>query len=384
MARDNTEAGQADQQPARRETLVQQAETDDESQLSFEETQAFWLEHPQQFYDEVATVVQKLRERNQQCDKLQAKLQQKSQQVHDLINERDDYAHDLLQALRQREPSQTPETSQKRSVKLPDGLPLNNGIEPTFENWKKTITSKFEVNADHFNGEASKMAFLFRLTTSDAQRHLEPRYQTGRANQFTTAQEMLDYLASIYVDPFKVRNAKYEYRQLRMRKDQLFTDFYTKFLHLAGTAEIPTDDYLDDLIDKITITLKEALLPTQDSYQTYQRLAEHLTGLDQNQRRIKQQKDRIADRITRKSSPDQSARPNKPTDLQPAETAPRTSRPHPTDRHVYFTDERLRLAREGKCFYCKIAGHRAFECPEKKKASVQVIGKEEQSENDEP
>ena len=169
-----------------------------------------------------------------------------------------------------------------------------------------------------------------------------------------------------------------------MRKDQLFTDFYTKFLHLAGTAEIPTDDYLDDLIDKITITLKEALLPTQDSYQTYQRLAEHLTGLDQNQRRIKQQKDRITDRITRKSSPDQSARPNKPTDLQPAETAPRTSRPYPTDRHVYLTDERLRLAREGKCFYCKIAGHRAFECPEKKKASVQVISKEEQSENDEP
>ena len=57
MARDNTEAGQADQQPARRETLVQQAETDDESQLSFEETQAFWLEYPQQFYDKVAIVV---------------------------------------------------------------------------------------------------------------------------------------------------------------------------------------------------------------------------------------------------------------------------------------------------------------------------------------
>ena len=78
-------------------------------------------------------------------------------------------------------------------------------------------------------------------------------------------------------------------------------------MHLAGTVEIPTDDYLDDLIDKITITLKEALLLTQDSYQTYQRLAEHLIGLDQNQRRIKQQKDRITDRITRKSSPDQSA-----------------------------------------------------------------------------
>ena len=185
MARDNTEASQADQQPARRETLAQQAETDDE--LLFEETQAYWLDHPQQFYDEVVTVVQNLRERNQQYDKLQKKLQQKNQQVTDLINERDEYAHDLLQALRQRELSQTPENSQKRSVKLPDGLPLNNGIEPTFENWKKTITSKFEVNADHFDGEASKMAFLFRLTTSDAQRHLEPRYQTGRANQFTTA-----------------------------------------------------------------------------------------------------------------------------------------------------------------------------------------------------
>ena len=56
------------------------------------------------------------------------------------------------------------------------------------------------------------MAFLFRLTTNDTQKHLEPRYQTGRANQFETAQEMLDYLASIYVNPFKVRNTKHDYR----------------------------------------------------------------------------------------------------------------------------------------------------------------------------
>ena len=353
MARDST----------RRYTLAQRAETHDENelQLSLEETQAYWLEHPHQFYEEVVTVVQKLRERNQQ--------------VSDLINKRDEYAHDLLEALRRREPSRTPENSQQRSVKLPDGLPLSDGTEPTFENWRKTITSKFEVNADHFNGEASKMAFLFRLTTGDAQRHLEPRYQTSRVNQFESAQEMLDYLASVYVDPFKVKNAKYEYRQLRMRRDQPFTDFYTKFLHLAGVAEIPTDDYLDDLTDKITITLKEALLPTQDSHQTYQRLAEHLTGLDQNQRRLKQQRDRIAARTTvRKPSPDRSDRL---TDRRPAVTAPQTLRPN-------LTDEQSKLMREGKCFYCKMTGHLARDCPRKQQTSVQVVESNEGQSDGQP
>ena len=98
---------------------------------------------------------------------------------------------------------------------------------------------------------------------------------------------MLDYLASIYVDPFKVRNTKHNYWQLQIRRDQSFTDFYTQFLYLAGTAEVPAEDYLDDLAEKITIVLKEALLPTQNNHQTYQQLAGHLTGLNQNQRRLK-------------------------------------------------------------------------------------------------
>ena len=166
-----------------------------------------------------------------------------------------------------------------------------------------------------------------------------------------------------------------------MRKGQLFTDFYTKFLHLAGTAEIPVDDYLDDLTDKITFTLQEALLPTQGSHQTYQQLAEHLTGLDQNQRRIQQQRDRIVAR-TQKPSPDRTSRPTRQltgqlTDRQPAATGPQIYRPP-------LTNDQQQLFREGKCFYCKIAGHRALECPEKKKADVQVIEQGEQSGNDEP
>jgi hypothetical protein len=125
------------------------------------------------------------------------------------------------------------------------------------------------------------MAFLFRLTAEDARLHLESRYQTDRENQFVTAQEMIDYLGNIYIDPFKVRNAKLDYRRLRMMKDQTFTEFYTRFLQLAGNSETPISDYLDDLTDKITLTLQEALLPTEGSYKTYQSLAGHLTGLDQ-------------------------------------------------------------------------------------------------------
>lgn len=55
------------------------------------------------------------------------------------------------------------------------------------------------------------MCYLFGRTTGDAQRHLQSRYNDDSRTCFVSAKDMIQHLASIYFNPNKVRDAKYEY-----------------------------------------------------------------------------------------------------------------------------------------------------------------------------
>ncbi len=48
------------------------------------------------------------------------------------------------------------------------------------------------------------MAYIFGRTSGDAQTHLCPQYIEELADPFTSKEEIIDYLFSIYEDPFKV------------------------------------------------------------------------------------------------------------------------------------------------------------------------------------
>jgi len=116
---------------------------------------------------------------------------------------------------------------------------------------------------------------------------------------------MMNHLASIYVDPFKVRNAKLKYRsrESNMKVGETFSEFYTSFLYLASSAKIPLEDYRDDLISKLTINLQEALIARETEYQDYQSLAEYLTGLDQRQRQLREQRKEFHEQYPEKEGP---------------------------------------------------------------------------------
>jgi hypothetical protein len=80
------------------------------------------------------------------------------------------------------------------------------------------------------------MLYLFNRTTGDAQKHLQPRYNFDAQTRFVLATEMLQLLASVFVNPNLVRDARYDYSRLVMAAEQPFTEFQTQFLHLAGQA----------------------------------------------------------------------------------------------------------------------------------------------------
>src|SRR5579859_4454689 len=108
------------------------------------------------------------------------------------------------------------------------------------------------------------MIYLFRQTTGDTQRTLQIQYRTAK-NPFQTSKDIIDYLSNIYLNSYKVENACQDYCCLNMKPVQIFTEFYTRFLQLAGDAEIPQEDWRPDLYKKLTLDIRQTIVPIYDT-----------------------------------------------------------------------------------------------------------------------
>jgi uncharacterized coiled-coil protein SlyX len=209
---------------------------------------------------------------------------------------------------RNRSTSATPAPTSSKSTKIPDPEPLSDGKTLTFENWKIQIEGKFTVNHDHFPSEQAKMVYLFGRTTGDAQKALQTRYGAAK-NPFQTSQDMVKHLSDIYLDPYKVENARQDYRRLNMKPAQTFTEFYTRFLQLAGDAEIPQEDWRPDLYDKLTFDIRRAVVPIYDTLADHQALADKCRRIDQDLKRLKE----VSDRLKARQASNTASKPAKPT-----------------------------------------------------------------------
>ena len=135
--------------------------------------------------------------------------------------------------------SQIPSSIQTtRLAKIPDPTKLSNGSLLKFKHWEIAIHAKLRVNHDHFETEEPKIFYIYDCTEGDAQKHLYSHCKPDALQPFKTASEVIQYLAKIYRDPYRVRNAGLEYQALKMKIDQPFHEFKTRFLQLADKAKI--------------------------------------------------------------------------------------------------------------------------------------------------
>ena len=134
---------------------------------------------------------------------------------------------DVLEALTEHLTRTDSPATPAKSAKIPDLPLLTDSKDPTFDNWKIQIVSKLKVNADHFATEQACMTYVFSCTGGDAQNHLKPQISPQLINPFVTAEDMIQHLAGIYEDPFRVQNAHRDYRKLMMRTAETFPEFYT-------------------------------------------------------------------------------------------------------------------------------------------------------------
>jgi hypothetical protein len=256
----------------------------------------------------------------------------------------------------------------KYSKKRPDPPVFTNGIDPTFESWKIQMQAKLRANADHYPTEEDKMEYLFSRTLSDAQKHLLPRFDEDSPIRFVSFREMLQHLASIYVNPNKVRDAQYEYRRLRMETGQTFAAFQTKFLHLAGEGQISQSGYRLDLFDKLPIHLQRMLLPALDDLETYEQLASRCLTLDTGLRRIEEMNPKRHSTRTEvrtptltTTTPGTARLANLPPLLRTSTTPDRTLR-QDTPLNPTVT-----------CYNCQKQGHYASSCPEPRKTDLNAV-----------
>lgn len=258
--------------------------------------------------------------------------------------------------------------SVKYSKRRPDPPIFTDSKDPTFESWKIQMQAKLRANADHYPMEEDKMEYLFSRTLGDAQKHLLPRFDEDSPIRFVSFREMLRHLASIYVNPNKVRDAQYEYRQLRMETGQTFATFQTKFLHLAGEGQIPQPSYRLDLFDKLPTHLQRMLLPVLDDLDTYEQLATRCLTLDTGLRRIEEM-------TSKKRIPRTYASTPTLTTTVPGYTRPVTSPPLP--RTTLTPDRTLRASTPSNppvtCYNCQKQGHYALSCPEPKKTDLNAL-----------
>ena len=250
------------------------------------------------------------------------------------------------------------------------------------------MKGKLRVNSDYFPSSDARMAYVFSRTGGDAQKHLLPRYADDSRETFLSEQEMFEHLSSIYEDPFKSANARLEYRSLMMKASETFAEFYTRFLHLSGQAQIPQEDLLPDLFDKLTIDLQRAALPVFTTIKTHQELSKQCLALDQGLRRIKARSERLRNRNpVPKTSTSPAVRlrtdPQNPASTTPS--APRTPRAGTpsTPRPVYGNTKIQALSDQGKCFRCQEHGHFSRDCPQKKN-TVQEVEAEKDSGKEQP
>ena len=268
----------------------------------------------------------------------------------------------------------------RHSKSVPDPQRLSDGTDPTFEGWRFLVEGKLEDNADHFPTEESKMRYVLGRTEGEAQQHLLPQYSRTAPTRFVSASEMVEHLVSIYTNPNEVRDAQHQYQTLTMKETQTFAEFQTKFLSLAGRAQIPKDNLRADLYDKVLVPLRLGIAPTFHTLASYESLALALRSYDSELRWIRAEQARA--RLAKTQAQNQpgifrSYGSVSATSQSKALGNPATPKPETVSWKARSQEPRQSVPPKDRtdvtCFSCGETGHYSPACTKPRKVDIKEI-----------
>jgi Zinc knuckle len=332
--------------PDRRDTLVQRAEEEEGLALTKAEFRAM-LKDPESLYNEIMELITKTRDLHAYGENYREQLREAKR----ALKKSEAIVDKFLTQPAERVQSESPAPEGRRTVKLPDP-PVFEGkttAGPTFDNWLVQVKNKLRGNADAYPSEELKIIYVSGRVGGDALALISPRLDEASRHAYTTVAELYTHLEELYGDPNKERNARQALKDLVMQKGQTFQEFYALFLKHVADGNVNSPDLKDDLYNKLTWKLQEAVATYyNDPNVMTTQFAKHCTTNDQQIRARFEKRDQSSKKpeSTEKPTSGPSSRPK--TSVKPPfekTFAPKTS------------------STDLKCYNCNELGHIARDCP---------------------
>ena len=123
---------------------------------------------------------------------------------------------------------QQAEPQKKRKVR-PNPLKLSDGKDPTVEYQVLDIKNKLEANTDDYLTDKDQVGYYITRIEGKAVKHLGPCVGSALKNPLVIADEIFEFLRTVFKDRLTKKKAYRQISELRFRLESLFYDFIIDF-----------------------------------------------------------------------------------------------------------------------------------------------------------
>ncbi|KAG9240316.1 hypothetical protein BJ878DRAFT_430576 [Calycina marina] len=224
----------------------------------------------------------------------------------------------------------------------------------------------------YFDTPKKQIRAYYSCTTGRAQELLLPRMDGD--NMFVSAEEVIRELDKEFLDYTKKEKARVLYYKLQMQVTESYLAFRKTFRQLAIEGSISKQQWFDDLVTKITPSLRMATMTERMRLNgSYAQLDELLQHIDTEKASIRE--DPRNRRTTREST--LSTALGRSSALPPGGVLRNISEQSATSSakrqpYIDFVTTKTVFLRSftppasfGNCFTCNKPGHQARDCPQK-------------------
>lgn len=251
-----------------------------------------------------------------------------------------------------------PAHSAQIQPRFPDPEKLSDGKEPSFRSWE--IQVKIKLNSDLLQGDIA-LHYVYSRTTGRANALLTPRMDTISPFALHSADDALDALRKLFVDPHHRYKQARAYKFIRyLPSSMTYLDFYTKFINLAAESGARTEDMKMDLFQALPqnmqVQLSKEAFDDMSDFDTFQNTAQNIAYVLESNR----------------WTPNTNKPLTHPNEISPS-PIPRpyhTTSSNSKGRPVYSSTERQVRSDLGQCFSCGQKGHFAIDCKAAKQPAI--------------
>jgi Zinc knuckle len=274
---------------------------------------------------------------------------------------------------------QKAEPQRKKRKARPDPPKLSDGKDPTVGYWILDMRNKLEADEEDYPEDRDQVAYCITRTEGKAAKHLGPRVGSSAKHPLSTADEVFDFLETVFQDRLTKKKARRQMSILKFSLGSSFHDFITDFRITAQEAEYDDDEWKELLDGALPDNMAQALaVQANDDGVDFEDFVEVCSryALTAEQRRTKSS-GRLPYSPAGGSTP--SKKPSSGIEA-PDQRARRSATPGA--RPKYDTAEKQKMSDEGRCFNCGETGHMARACPRPKKENPKKTRSQKEDKRD--